>query len=365
MLADILHPIAAQFQQEEHDYFPRPSLAGPERCIRSLVYWGMGIERDPLPGRSLHTFNDGKWHEESSNDWIRQSPFELHSEQMHVDIWANLPFLPERICKVKIGEKECGKKILAGYIAGHIDGIIMDILRIDRHYEHKGINHFSFQRYWEKEELPLDYITQCALYLRGLNAINPELKEAILLIKNKNTSAYLEFLFEYDYQSDAVFVINKVNSLGEKIDIKESIEHVTQDAFEKFAKVQEYIEKKTLPKRQYEKNHWRCEYCGWGNICWAGWEKEFDELKTDLIIPDEYADTVRYYQELGAQASEANAERKVVKERLITLMDEAGAKEGRCGEYIVQRLLRHRKEYTVPASSHEELQVTKVKGGNL
>jgi hypothetical protein len=350
MLADILHPIAAQFQQEEHDYFPRPSLAGPERCIRQMVYWGMGIEKSPLPGRTFHVFDDSSFHEELVADWIRQTAFKLHSEQMEVKILSSLA---------------TDKKQKIILLNGHVDGIITDIEGIDRLWENKAINHFTFQKYWNKEDYPLDYFTQCALYLRGLNVINPELTQAILLIKNKNTSAYLEYLLEYDYHNDAIFIIHKVNSRGEKVKIEETLKHITQLAFEKFVKVQEYIEKKTLPLRQYERDHWRCEYCGWGQICWEGWEKEFDELKTDLIIPDEYADTVRYYQELGAQASEANAERKVVKERLITLMDEAGAKEGRCGEYIVQRLLRHRKEYTVPASSHEELQVTKVKGGNL
>jgi len=346
MLAEILHPIAAQFQQEEHDYYPRPSLAGPERCLRQMVYWGLGIERNPLPGRTFHVFDDSSFHEDLVADWIRKTAFKLHSEQMEVKI------VPPPL------------SVKADFILdGHIDGIITDIENIDRLWENKAINHFTFMRYWNKEELPLDNITQCALYLRGLNVINPDLKEAILLIKNKNTSAYLEYLIEYDYRNDAAFIVHKINSQGEKVDIKESIEHITQAAFEKFALVQEHIQKKTLPKRQYERNHWRCEYCGWGQECWRNWEKEFAELKTDLIMPDEYADTARFYNELGAQLTDLNNQRKEVKAEFLKMLRGAGAKEGRAGEYVVQLKLRHVKGYTSPARTDEILDVTKIKEG--
>lgn len=347
MLAEILHPIAAQFQQEEHDYYPRPSLAGPERCIRQMVYWGMKIEKDPLPGRTFHVFDDSSFHEELVADWIRKSAFKLHSEQMEVKILEPLELRTSKF-----------KPLL---LNGHIDGIITDIELIDRLWENKAINHFTFQKYWNKEEFPLDYFTQCALYLRGLNVINPDLRECILLVKNKNTSAYLEYLLEYDYRADALFVVNKVNSQGEKVDIKEPLDHITHFAFEKFAQVQDYIDKKTLPKRQYERDHWRCERCGWGRICWEGWEKEFTELKTDLIFPTEFADTARFYNELGAQLTDLNKQRKEVKAEFLKMLREAGAKEGRAGEYVVQLQLQHRKGFTVEATTIEKLQVMKVK----
>jgi len=107
MIADIILKVAAMQGEEEgnHAYYPRPSLAGPERCIRQMVFWGMGIERQALPGRAVMIFDDSSFHEDLTGDWIRKSAFQLHSEQMKVDV----------------GEK------YGIYLQGSIDGIITDL----------------------------------------------------------------------------------------------------------------------------------------------------------------------------------------------------------------------------------------------
>ena len=345
MIADILLKVAGQFQDEEHDYFPRCSLAGPERCLRQMVFWGLKIERDPLPGRTLHVFNDGNWHAELTLDWIRKSAFSVHSEEMEVKIVPLDGVAFDHI------------------LTGHIDGIVTDIMGADRLLEHKAINHFTFMRYWNKEELPLDYLTQCCLYLRGLHVDNPDLKEVLLLVKNKNTAAYLEYLIEYDYHADAAFVVNKINSNGEKVDIKESIEHICQEALEKFAKVEECIKTKTLPKRQYDISHWRCEYCGWIKKCWEGWEAEIEAMTVTDMLPEEIATMVKYRQEVGGQKGDITKEYDDMTDKIKIALKDKGIKEGKAGGYMVRLLLKHRVEKVQEAKTWDQLDIRKMKEG--
>jgi hypothetical protein len=179
---------------------------------------------------------------------------------------------------------------------GHIDGVLTDILNIDRVLEHKALNHFTFQRFWNGE-LPLDYLTQTSIYTEAIQRkLNPDLKEALLLIKNKNTSQYMEFLCSYEW--DCLKILERTHSNGdyEKMDVE--LNGIVQAAIDKFNLAQDYIDRHTLPKRQYDIDHWRCEYCPWGRVCWGEYHKEFKELKTDAILPNEFADMVRYQKEL-------------------------------------------------------------------
>ena len=65
MLADVILKIAGQFQEEEeHKYYPRPSMAGPERCTRQMVYHGLNIAKEPLAGRAVMIFSDSSFHED-------------------------------------------------------------------------------------------------------------------------------------------------------------------------------------------------------------------------------------------------------------------------------------------------------------
>ena len=105
MLAELIPQIAGQ-DQRKFKYRPRPSNAGPERCIRAMVYSALGIEPKPLPGRSILIMDDSSWHEELSADWINKSVYKLHSRQMGVNcLELDSPFLKsEYTCKM------CGKK---------------------------------------------------------------------------------------------------------------------------------------------------------------------------------------------------------------------------------------------------------------
>lgn len=319
MLADTIAKIAAMTaeEKEEHAYYARPSIAGPDRCIRQMVYWGMNIPRAPLPGRTILVFDDSSWHEELTMDWLRKSAFQVHSEQM---------------------EAKTDFRGYPTFLTGHIDFIVTDLLGKDYLVEHKAINHFTFQKFWDGE-IPQDYMAQTCIYLRGLYKDNPSLYMALLLVKNKNTAQYIEYLIEYNYEADLCTVVSITHSTGETKDLNVTIPGIVGAAFEKFAAVDAYVVTKTLPKRQYFIDDWHCDYCGWNGTCWEGYEQEFNELKTDQMLPGEFADMVRYNRELGASKGEIEKEYKELTEKIKSLMKDIDTREGRAGEYLVRLAL--------------------------
>ncbi len=353
MIADLIPKIAGMDTQD-HKYYPRPSLAGPQRCIRSLVYWGLNIPPQPLPGRAILTFDDSSWHEELTMDWLRKSTYQLHSEQMHVDIPTTLDFLEERQCRT------CQRIIPAKNLAGHIDWILTDLQGEDIFCEHKAINHFTFQKYRNGEELPLDYLTQVSLYLKGLLNLNPNIKKALLVIKNKNTAQYLEYQIIIN-DADDLFIDTIQTSIGETVEVKKQLKGLSQDAIEKFQKVHDYIQNKTLPRRQYEIGSWRCEYCRWGEICWQGWENEVEQMTTDAVLDEEIETMAHYYLELNMHIQEMTKEKEELKQKIKDLLKEKNIRSGRAGEYVIILQVQHKKEFVVPAKSYEVLTIRKPK----
>jgi len=248
MLADIITKIAFGEQESDHGFYPRPSIAGPERCLRSMVYWAMGTPPQPFPGRTMLVFSDGNWHAELTKDLLRRTAFQVHSEEMEV-------------------ETPCGK--------GHIDGIVTDLLGIDRLLEIKSANHFSFERMWSGQ-MPADYLTQCALYMNGLQRMQPDLREGLLLIKSKNTSAFVEIRFSYSSDSDELALLEMVRSDGQVRPAAGVYPGITRKAWDRFGIVAEYAKRGELPMRPFEYGcDWPCGYCRWARSCWDGYEQEF------------------------------------------------------------------------------------------
>lgn len=260
MLAELIPKVAAQEAEEkgEQAYRPRPSLAGPERCVRQLVYFARDTEKDKTNDRKWLVFDDSSWHEELTADWIRKTSYQIHSQQMEL-------------------ETLCGK--------GHIDGIVTDLLGEDYLYEHKALNHFSFERLWHGA-WPNDYLTQVALYMEALQKIQPKIRKAVLLIKNKNTAQYMEMLCSYE--NDTISVFEMTRSDGEKKDVSYSIENVTAQAVSKFATVAYHIDTNTLPERPFEFGTvFPCDYCPYKSKCWEGYEEEFVNLKKGIKLPED------------------------------------------------------------------------------
>lgn len=334
MLAEILPKIAAAQQEPRQAYRPRPSAAGPERCIRQLVYDALGTPPAPLPGRALLVLDDSSWHEELTADWIRKSSYRLHSTQMVVETPVGI---------------------------GRIDGVLTDLLGHDRLLEHKALNHFTFERIWNGT-WPLDYMTQSGLYLVGLRKLNPDITEALLLIKNKNTAQYIELLLRFDAKADTLTIVEVVRSDGQRLQPGFVMERVIAGAVEKFALVEQHRQAKTMPPRPFEYGtEFPCGYCPHAKTCWAGYEQEFTALAADQALDQDLVDAAAYYCETRAHISDMEDEKEKAKQQILDLMKAKGLRHGKTSEYALTLALREKATWDEAQIPQDILNRAKVK----
>jgi len=308
MLADVILKAAGMQKNQEPGYYPRPSSGGPERCLRQQVYKALGVKGVPVGDRFVVVLDDSSWHEELTADWIRKTAIKLHSEQMEIN---------------------CGRTIHQGKmfdVLGHIDGIITDILGVDRLWEHKALNHFTFEKYAKGEEMPLDYFTQTVLYMKGLQKSNPAIHEVCLLIKNKNTSAYMEYLLDCDTENDVLVVKNITLSSGLPIEPKQTVfVDLYRGAFERFARIEELTQKKALPIREHKPSSWQCGYCPYEKKCWEGVQAE--PKLAGIPLEGEVAALAVEYLLLSQEISSKEKREDEIKKQLREWMLDQSAKE--------------------------------------
>ena len=219
---------------------------------------------------------------------------------------------------------------------GSVDGIITDLLSVDRLFEHKNINTFSFERY-KKGNFPLDYFVQTALYMNGLQKVNPDINEALLLIKNKNNAAFLEFRLHYDRKSDTLSLIEMICSDGMRAKPECIMPGVTQAAVDKFAAIREYVRTKTLPKRPFDYNcDYPCSYCSFYAKCWEGYENEFKSLAENVELDSEIEELASYYLEVSGHSTEMGKEKEGLKAQIKKLLLDKGVKSGKAGPYVIK-----------------------------
>lgn len=312
MLADILPKIAQEIgasERRDQTWRPRPSGAGVEKCIRAQVYEARGDEKQALPGRAFLVFDDSSWHEELTLDWLRRSVFQVHSQQMKVET----PVGP-----------------------GSIDGIVTDLLGVDRLLEHKAINHFTFERFWGGGVYPEDYFAQCANYIVGLQLVNPAIVEAVLLIKNKNTAQYIEFVLFYDRETDTLHVGEKTRSDGTVVALDYVWEGVIADCKERFAQVAAHVAGDTLPDRPHPfGTDFPCGYCRFERACWAGYLDQFKNAPGEVKTVPEAAGAASLYLTLGQEIRNREEDRAKAKDRLMRVLEDAGAKAVQAGDFKV------------------------------
>ena len=321
MIAEIILKVAGfdRFNGQV-PYYPRPSYAGPEKCLRSICYEAQGYPKK-LSDRFYAILDDSSWHEELTLDILRRSSFKVHSEQMVV---------------------ECGMVTHKGapfMIKGRIDGILTDLLGVDRLFEHKAVNHFSFERY-SSEEFPMDYLTQMAFYFVGLSKVQPEIHEGILLIKNKNTAQYLEFFLEYDISKD-LLKVEVIRSDGMR---REGgvFSGLYGHGIERFEEVERHRKNKTLPPRQYGPGDWQCSYCSFEEMCNASTEKEFASLSQENVCLKEIESAVEKYIELSNLKKETEKRIEGLKEEIKSVMKSAGTRKASVNGFIVSLALQKR-----------------------
>lgn len=335
MLAELIEKIAG-WEPGQSKFYPRPSMAGPEQCLRKLVYMAKGYPARKMDDRFHLVLDDSSWHEELTLDWLRKSAFKVHSEQLEIEcgevIWNGRPFT----------------------MKGHIDALITDMAGQDYLLEHKAINHFSFQRYLEKD-FPMDYLTQCRLYIQGLQKIAP-IKKGFLLIKNKNNAQYLEYFFTVDTEADLLVVNEVVGSNGFRRDGAE-FTGLFSLAINRMNAIENYKNSNDLPPRQYTPSDWQCNYCQYNDICYESYEEEFSELE-QIQMPEEYGSLLEEYLSLQDTKKALEARADEIKEFLKQFLREQNAKTGRCGNLIVNRELLVRRKLNadkIPAEIKESL----------
>ncbi len=347
MIAELIAKLAEFERDEDKKYYPRPSCSGPERCIRQMVYWGLGVLPAPLPGRSLLVFDDGNWHEELTKDWLRKSAYQVHSDQLDF----------------QLGGTKYGQPGIL--LTGHIDWILTDALGKDYLCEHKAINHFTWQKYADGE-LPLDYLSQVSIYFAGLAGITKNLNDGLLLVKNKNTAQYLEMSLRYNHSTDTLTVGSIILSTGGTKDINRDFPGIVKASFDKFAEVNRLIAAKTLPHRQYDIEHWRCNYCQWAGECYKNYGEEFQAMATGADL-SEINTELAYCNQLAAQQrdikNELDERKEAVKARLklMNVRQGRGATSEDGSYYIAEIKAMHRDAYTAEASDHEQLSIKKIK----
>lgn len=278
MLAELIHPIAAM-DYEEWPFKPRPSNAGPEHCLRKLAYQIHGApQRDP-GGRFLVVLDDSSWHEELIIQWIEKSAFHVHSRQLRIQSdtvhWNGAPFV----------------------IEGNIDGLVTNLFGKDVLLECKAIEHFTFTRYHEGA-YPLNYFAQVIFYLVGVRRLNPDIEEALLLIKNKNQSAFLEYRLTYDAEQDVLTVVEVTHSSGTKTFPNQSFIGLRKQALQRYVQLEEHRVNGTLPVRPYQDDdNYHCSYCPFRTRCWAN--VQIVSTHHSMPIREELIPLLKEYQELA------------------------------------------------------------------
>lgn len=333
MISDVILKVAAMeyAEEEEKPYYPRPSIAGPDRCLRQMVYWARGEERKPLSGRAVMVFNDSSWAEELTFDLMRKSAFQVHSEQMPITIQNAFPWMPEGTWRCKV----CDKDVPYRAAHGHLDALASDMLGNDYLIEHKALSMFGFEALW-KGDVAYGYLSQMAFYFRGLQQDNPDLTKGVLLVKNKNQSGYLEYIVTYDNSTDTLTVLEIVHHTGERKEVGLVIPSITNDAIARFAEVEKHRAAKTLPAREYTLEDWQCGYCSYSATCWAGWAEEHSRLAEDVALEGEISDLLRYEREVQLHEASAKREREELKEKIKAILAEKGVRSGRTQDYVVE-----------------------------
>lgn len=323
MFIDAIHG-AALMGLHDSAYRPRPSMAGPERCLRQIVYKGRGVEGAPVGSRLAMVLKDGDAHERVSIDVLRHTLLHIHSEQHPIDLVNALPWrahLPGYTCSVCTPTGDTPHIIPASTLHGHLDYLGRDLFGDNHLGEHKGVVSHIFKRFWEWEKEPLDYFTQNVCYFRGLREEGLVVNTGGLLIKNKDTSAYLEFEFEYDYDQDRLFVGNMIYAPGlERRAVNKTYTGLYHQAIEKFRLADQHIADQTLPPRLDDADDTRCLYCPYQDLCWEGYEQP--PLTQALMLPDHLLPLAKELFDLEAELKQLKPKSDRQEELKTTLIKE-------------------------------------------
>jgi hypothetical protein len=282
-------------------------------------------------------FDDSSWHEELTLNWLRQSLYRIHSEQMALDLPGALPWLKGRapwlcqLCTKRVGHDV---HIPADTLHGHLDALFTDLYDTDRLLEHKAIEYFVFQNYWSGDKLPLDYFAQCVVYFRALQLVQPHLTEGVLLIKNKDTSAYMEYVLLYDNSTDTLSVPEMIYSTGERKALHLTYRGLYAAVLHKFEIVETHLRENTLPERQIDDDDWRCRYCTFKEICWEDYQPPV--LDQTVSLPPSLEQLAHEYLRLDRDIKPKKKRLEELKQDLTLALYAMRAEEARGEQVLIQ-----------------------------
>ena len=318
-------------------YRPRPSLAGPERCLRQTVYRGRGVEEPPVSGRLAMIFRDGHTNEDTSLAFLQQSLFHIHGQQLAINILGALDWLTDApVYRCPMCSEAAGTDvwILATTFHGHIDALATTVLGRTYLFEHKAVVSHFFRRYWEEEKEPLDYFTQIVSYFRGLHEEGLDITEGALVIKNKDTGAILEFELQYDYMEDRLTVTAILRAPGrERKTVNQTYQGLFTQAIDRFREAHRHITNQTLPGRLEDADDIRCQYCPFDDICWDDYQAPV--LTERLIMPDRLKNEAEEYIALDRELAPKNKRHEELKDLLKQELEQLHVTEAIVGDKML------------------------------
>ena len=289
-------------------------------CVRNLVMGIRGVPADARSGRMEVLLDDSTTHEDLTFRWLDKTKFPVGDRQRALTIAAVPTTKP--IKKYKCDT--CGAMIPSNEIHGHIDGTCV----VDGEkflLEHKAINHFRFEQLGEQEKQPEDYVQQCCSYLVGLQNQGEKINRAILLIKNKNTSAYKQFGITYDRKEDTAQVIALWT--GEAVYYR----GVVKELIAKHIIIQRAIDdpKSPLPERPYAYDSLPCSWCRRKDKCWESYPEEIEKRKDLALDPNsDLAKDIRTLVEARAVSRKAEEVAKDIRQKVAVGLAKLGIKSG-------------------------------------
>ena len=245
MLANVLHAING-VDPQEIPYKPHPSFVGAKnRCLRATVYWRMGIPRT-LPDRAQSLSREHKALKELTLRTIREkSAYRLSCEKTRV-LCGLVEFM---------GNKEYS-------LEADIDGVLTDMMNRRYLLQIEPVVQKAFEELLEGETY-LEKLIKCCFLMKGAG-----LTQCVLLFKNKNTSAYLDFLLGYDCKTDFLEILSASSSQGDLITpLQNRFTGLYRAGMEWFEEVEECANSSILPPRSFSRTSWQCSYCCYGNLC--------------------------------------------------------------------------------------------------
>ena len=221
--------VNANKQKKRRDYLGGSSLG--EECARKIQYRFMGVDIDEerdFSAQTLRIFQFGHSIEDQMADWLRQSGFDLRTED-------------------KNGE-QFGFSIADGKIRGHIDGVICGSsgsfdLKYPMLWECKSANDKKFREFCRNgmAKTNATYAAQVAVYQAYMELTeNP----ALFTVVNKNTSEIYYELVKFD-------------------------KHLAQKMSDRAADIIMSVQSSSmLPRIAHNRDYMTCKWCEYQNTCW-------------------------------------------------------------------------------------------------